>query len=274
MSSSNIMSIYIPRICVGTCEDYIRMVFNVQEIGYVRRIDFCPIDKKPGFVENTDSPVRSAFVHFHCFNVRSQISADIQATLSRGESYRLNINGINLTNGYWILLKATNPIKDTMMNNHQIVDNCRHLEKLIENKDNQIEKLTNNYIDLVGVINKQHDKIANLELKIDNMSTIIRHFIGGLYCHDSQEDCLEYNLQLLDGKSCVPETLPRNTHEWGNWPTTRQGDSNEKRIERIEEKLNMAFIKEDDDDIMMEDEHEMLLTNPGSSKLTRLDSNM
>ena len=229
------------------------MVFNVQEIGYVRRIDFCPIDKKPGFVENTDSPVRSAFVHFHCFNVRSQISADIQATLSRGESYRLNINGINLTNGYWILLKATNPIKDTMMNNHQIVDNCRFLEERIVEQDKRIH---------------------SLELKINNMSTIIRHFIGGLYCHDSQEDCLEYNLQLLDGKSCVPETLPRNTHEWGNWPTTRQGDSNEKRIERIEEKLNMAFIKEDDDDIMMEDEHEMLLTNPGSSKLTRLDSNM
>jgi hypothetical protein len=251
------------------------MVFNVQDIGFVRRVDFCPIDKKPGFVENTDSPVKSAFIHFHCFNARTQISADIQAALARGESYRLNVNGLNLTNGYWILLKAKNPVQDTMMNNHQIVDNCRYLEKLIENKDKQIEKITNNCIGLVDVMNKQHDKIANLELKINSMSTIIRHFIGGLYCHKSQQGCLEYNYQLLDSNGYDQETLPRDTHEWGNWPTTRQGDSNEKRIERIEEKLNMAFIKEDDDDdIMMEDEHEMLLKTPGSSKLTRLDSNM
>jgi hypothetical protein len=66
--NSQIMSIYIPRMCVNTCEHEIRMVFNAQEIGFVRRIDFCPIDKKPGFIENTDSSVKSAFVHFHCLN--------------------------------------------------------------------------------------------------------------------------------------------------------------------------------------------------------------
>jgi len=271
MSYSNITSIYIPRVSSHITEDNIISVFYNQRIGVVKRVDFVPIDKKPGFIENVNDVVKACFVHFQTW---TRLPSKILETLENGEGYKFYFDEYYNKSSYWILLKAINPIQDTMMNNHQIVDNCRHLEKLIENKDKQIEKITNNVMDLVGVINKQHDKITNLELKIDNMNTIIRHFIGGLYCHDSQEGCLEYNLQLLDGKGYDPETLPRNTHEWGNWPTTRQGDSNEKRIERIEEKLNMAFIEEDDEDIMMEDEHEMLLKNPGSSKLTRLDSNM
>jgi hypothetical protein len=121
------------------------MVFNAQEIGFVRRIDFCPIDKKPGFVENTDSHVKSAFVHFHCLN-NTQLVADIQATLARGEGYRLNVNGRDASNGYWILLKATNPVQDTMMNSHQIVDNCRHLEKRIEEQANEIKELKESII--------------------------------------------------------------------------------------------------------------------------------
>jgi hypothetical protein len=171
--NSQIMSIYIPRMCVNTCDNEIRMVFNTQEIGFVRRVDFCPIDKKPGFIENIDSPVKSAFVHFYCFNAESKLYTDIQETLSRGESYRLNVNNRYASNGYWILLKAKNPIQETMMNNSQIVDNCRHLEKLIENKDKQIEKITNNFIDLVGVINKQHDKILDLEQTIERMKQSI-----------------------------------------------------------------------------------------------------
>ena len=250
MSSSNITSIYIPRVSSHITEDNIISVFYNQRIGAVKRVDFVPIDKKPGFVENVNDTVKACFVHFQSW---TRLPNKILETLEKGEGYTFYFDEYYNKSSYWILLKAINPVQDTMMNNHQIVDNCRFLEERIVEQDKRIH---------------------SLELKINNMSTIIRHFIGGLYCHDSQEDCLEYNLQLLDGKSCVPETLPRNTHEWGNWPTTRQGDSNEKRIERIEEKLNMAFIKEDDEDIMMEDEHEMLLTNPGSSNLTRLDSNM
>jgi len=132
------MSIYIPRMCVNTCEHEIKMVFNAQEIGFVKRVDFCPIDKKPGFVENTNSPVKSAFVHFHCVNENSQLYIDIQETLNRGEGYRLNLNG---SNGYWILLKATNPVQETMMNTDQIVDNCRHLEKRVEDQANEIKEL-------------------------------------------------------------------------------------------------------------------------------------
>ena len=138
--NSQIMSIYIPRMCVNTCEHEIRMVFNAQEIGFVKRVDFCPIDKKPGFVENTDSPVKSAFVHFHCLN-NTHLVADIQASLTRGEGYRLNLNGRDTANGYWILLKVTNPVQETMMNKEQIVDNCRHLEKRVEEQAKEINEL-------------------------------------------------------------------------------------------------------------------------------------
>lgn len=250
MSSSNITSIYIPRVSSYITEDNIISVFYDRRIGAVKRVDFVPIDKKPGFIENMNDKVKACFVHFQTW---TRLPNKILETFENGEGYTFYFDEYYNKSSFWILLKATNPIKDTMMNNHQIVDNCRFLEERIIEQDK---------------------KIHSLELKIDNMNTIMRQFIGGLYCHDSQEGCLEWNRRVLDGNGFDPEILPCDTHKWGNWPTTRQGDSNEKRIERIEEKLNMAFIKEDDEDIMMEDEHETLLKNPGSSKLTRLDSNM
>ena len=213
--NSQIMSIYIPRMCVNTCEHEIRMVFNAQEIGFVRRIDFCPIDKKPGFVENTDSHVKSAFVHFHCLN-NTQLVADIQATLSRGEGYRLNVNGRNASNGYWILLKATNPVQDTMMNSHQIVDNCKHLEKRIEEQANEIKELNES---------------------IQNIKDCLYQFFGGLYCQQTQGHMIDNHSAVIEGEPFDATESKRNnplSHKWGGWPTTRQGDDCERRLDEIE----------------------------------------
>lgn len=249
MSSSNITSIYIPRVSSHITEDNIISVFYNRRIGAVKRVDFVPINKKPGFVEHVNDTIKACFVHFQTW---TKLPSKILETLENGDGYTFYFDEYYNKSSYWILLKATNPIKDTMMNNHQIVDNCRFLEEKIEEQDKRIH---------------------SLEQKIDNMDKIIRQFIGGLYCHHSQQGISELHRRVLDGNAFDPETLPYDTNKWGSWPTTRQGELNERRIERIEEKLNMAFIKEDDDeDIMMEDEHEMLA--PGSFNLTRLDSNM
>ena len=213
--NSQIMSIYIPRMCVNTCEHEIRMVFNAQEIGFVKRVDFCPIDKKPGFVENTDSPVKSAFVHFHCLN-NTQLVADIQATMTRGEGYRLNLNGRDTANGYWILLKATNPVQETMMNKEQIVDNCRHLEKRVEEQAKEIEELKES---------------------IENIKSCMYQFIGGLYCQRTQGHMIDTHMAVINGEPFNAFESKRNspiTHKWGHWQTTRQGDDCEKRLDEIE----------------------------------------
>jgi hypothetical protein len=190
------------------------------QIGTVERVDFTPINKKPGFGENVDEIVMSAFVHFsdpllgydNCYNYMSDSylgNNDFWDTISANQSYKLQI----ARNEYWICLKTKNPVQYTMMNIHQVVENSRHLENLVEEQKNKIQKL---------------------EEKMDNMDSVIKQLIGGLFCQSTQEGSLDTYLGVLDSEDLFSKPLPENTHNWSHWPTTRQGDDCEKRIADLE----------------------------------------
>ena len=136
-NNDTLMSIYIPRMSASTTENEVRDRLHVSKIGQVRRVDFTPIKKKPGFGENIDSVVKSAFVHFNRFyNDRAEFLENIQIGENKCVLY-LDAE----KRSYWILLKAVNVVPDTMMNNHQIVENCRFLEKKVEDQEQRIQKL-------------------------------------------------------------------------------------------------------------------------------------
>jgi uncharacterized coiled-coil protein SlyX len=143
---------------VSVTEQFIKNVIENSFIGRVRRVDFTPIDKKPGFRENCGSDLKSAFIHFE-YHYYNEISVDIIDKLTSGGSHRLYLN--NGTQEYWILLKATNPVKETMMNNHQIVDNCRFLEDKITEQNFTIQKMSN----LIVVMNENIQKMQQIILQ-------------------------------------------------------------------------------------------------------------
>lgn len=213
-------SIYIPRMSIYHTEETIRNIMSHYRIGTVSYIDFTPINKKPGFGENVDGVVKSAFVHFSdpclCddeqYHYRSRITFgndDFWDSIQQEIPYKLQIRD----GEYWICLKNKNPVKRTLMNVHQVVESGRHLENLVE---------------------EQAKKIRNLEEKIENMDSVIRQFIGGLFCHDSQKGIAETHRDVLDGNAFVIKSRPENTHKWDCFPTTRQGDETEKRVEILE----------------------------------------
>ena len=213
-------SIYIPRMSTRHTEKTIKNIMSSYRIGTVERVDFTPINKKPGFGENVDQVVMSAFVHFsdpllgldNCYNYMSDSylgNNDFWDDISANQPYKLQI----ARNEYWICLKNKNPVQYTMMNIHQVVENSRHLEKLVEEQKNKIQKL---------------------EEKMDNMDKVIVQLIGGLFCQSTQQGVLDNHLRVLDGEGFSQEELPENTHNWSHWPTTRQGDDCEKRISELE----------------------------------------
>ena len=213
-------SIYIPRMSTHHTVASIKNIMSSYRIGPVERVDFTPINKKPGFGENVDEIVMSAFVHFsdpllgldNCYNYMSDSylgNNDFWDAMSAEQPYRLQI----AHNEYWICLKNKNPVQYTMMNIHQVVENSRHLETLVEEQKNKIQKL---------------------EEKINNMDQVIYQFVGGLFCQRTQEGVLENYLRVLDGEGFSLKPLPEDTHKWTHWPTTRQGDECEKRISALE----------------------------------------
>lgn len=152
-------SVYIPRMDVDHSERFIRYIMKFYRIGEVGQVDFTPINKKPGFGENVDQVVKSAFVHFSdpwfCTDNLYHFQDDnyfgnyaFWQTIASGKPYKLQVSETE----YWLFLKNKNPIQRTMMNIHQVVENGRHLEGLIEAQ--------------AKILEDQAKKIAELEKKL------------------------------------------------------------------------------------------------------------
>jgi hypothetical protein len=147
-------------------EESIKYYMTINGIGNVSHIDFTPINKKPGFGENIDQLVKSAFVHFddpwfcsdklYHYNRRSSSgNTEFWNKIACGQPYKLQI----IPSEYWLCLKNKNPVQRTMMNIHQIVENGRYLEAFIEEQSK--------------IIQEQGKKIEKLEKKLDNLHYVL-----------------------------------------------------------------------------------------------------
>ena len=223
---NSICSIYIPRMSTKHNEESVRRTLAVFRVGVVSHVDFTPIDKKPGFGENVDSVVKSAFVHF------SETNTDISYGPIFDYNYEFwhiiatqNPAKIQVSkNEYWICLKNNNPVKRTMMNIHQVVENGRHLENLIE---------------------EQSQTIKELSEKLDSVHHVVYQLLGGLFNQKTQEGILDAHLKILFDSSYSSCEELKDTSKWSIWPTTRQGDDCEKRIEELEKMLGVDNEEQD-----------------------------
>lgn len=229
-------SIYIPRMSVDHTEESIVYYMMKYHIGNVSHIDFTPINKKPGFGENVDQVVKSAFVHFSetrfCSDkvYRFQDGTDLRnsefwQTIANGQPYKLQIS----QKEYWLCLKNKNPIQRTMMNIHQVVENGRHLENLLMQQAEDIKNLK--------------ETTENQEKIIQGLRNVVYQLIGGLYCQSTQAGMIDIHLSQLNIKSSK-ESISNDTHPFGNWPTTRQGDENSKRLDTIEHYIEHHILPE------------------------------
>ena len=211
-------------------------------IGTVTRVDFTPINKQPGFGEEGDIVIKSAFVHFsdpiltsdNEYHYRSTTAFSNQpfwdAMNDSGGSYKIKFS----SREYWICLKNKNPVQRTMMNIHQVVESGRHVEKLIAEQSQKLEEQSKK-------LKKQAKKIEDFEEKMEGLHEVIYQLLGGLFNQETQSGSLESHLACLSPD--IYNTKDNNTRycdhkkSWNIWPTTRQGDSNEIRIEELEQQV-------------------------------------
>jgi hypothetical protein len=171
------MSIYIPRMSVSTTEKEVMEIFHKHEIGQVRRVDFTSILKKPGFNEISTSVMhmKSAFVHFNKFYDNNHLVQRLLELLNNNQE-KCVLYLDDDKRSYWILLKALTVIPDTMMNHHQIVENCRYLEKKIE---------------------EQEITIKNYEERIQNLEKCITYFINEKQMSEDDNDYQDNELKMI-----------------------------------------------------------------------------
>jgi len=184
-------------------------------LGTITRVDFTPIHKKPGFVEDHKCAAMSAFVHFtdpgicadgKYYWMTGETLGQFWTTIANGEAYELQVS----KNEYWICLPNKNPVQRTLMNIHQVVENGRHLENLITTQAAEIKNLT--------------ETVDNLSKKLEGVHDVIYQLVGGLYCQRTQSRMIDMHFYHLGFEEYKNVTNKYDTHPSGIWPTTRQGD--------------------------------------------------
>jgi uncharacterized coiled-coil protein SlyX len=193
-------SFYIPRILTNYTEQDVCDIFEQEGIGMVERVDFAPINPRPGFGVSLHNVVRSAFVHFNTI-YSTELAYNIVSILETGEAYKFYTNNRN----YLLLLKNRAPVPATMMNIHQVVDNCRLLEENVAEKSNSTEKK----------IEEQSNRIAELEatvtkqsVDIDRLQMTIYQLLGKIFDQETESDqmFMDYN-RMMYGKLCKTRWL-------------------------------------------------------------------
>ena len=74
--------------------------------------------------------------------------------------------------------------------------------------------------------------------KIERSNGIISQLIGGLFNQKTQSCSMNWLLDFLEGENTYPQKQCNHSpEECSIWPTTRQGDENEKRLLKLEETI-------------------------------------
>ncbi len=215
------LSVYIPRMDTGYNQEMVAEIFRNNGIHGVVSVDFIPMNKKPGFQEIFDTGYVSAFVHIYepyyddTFNKKSfqedyvkRLNTKFWNTLMGGQSYKIYVN----KSVYWLCMQNKNPVPRTLMNIHQVAENGRHLEKLIEDKE--------------WLIHSQNQRIEELENNMKNVSDTLYQLIGLL----GRQGIQDFHMHaIMNGKHVDKQVF--DTSKCEACPTTRQGYCCESRVD-------------------------------------------
>lgn len=120
-------------------------------------------------------------------------------------------------------------------NTTSIINEMREQLLLLINKVQLMER----------VIEKQAEKL-------ENNNRVICSLVNGLFNHSNQIGTITEYTEMIFGELSEEEkeeyeNLP-DSNRWSNYPTTRQGDEHEQRIERLEAKFNaiLEIIEEEE----------------------------
>jgi hypothetical protein len=224
-------SLYIPRISSVFEQKDISNILAMYNIASVRRVDFVPL-----VVSNDDWC--SAFVH--CFHVEPSV----WNVLDSGKSYKLQAT----LSEYWILLKNKNPILDTRLNIHQVVENARILEERVLKQDAIIQKQTE---------------------QIDRLQETVYQLLGGTFCQRTEMKKIFSNFNYMKwGVHCnnrwinsekeALEEMERQKIEYYEY----EEETERQRIERELDKLENDKKKQRELDYDSEEEFQGYESDP------------
>ena len=225
--------VYIPRVLMQRTEKFIANFMDLHGYGKVVSVDFVNLDPE-------SSRYKSAFVHFH----DQKGDPTFWRHISNGLAYRIETDIVMPdgslpvpTGEFWICSKAHNPIPRTNMNIHQVVATCSNHERFIAEHANTILKQAR-------TIQEQTETIQRLEQTVQGIHDVLYQIVGGIYAQDTQAFMISRHWARLfphDKKllEAAEQEVVTQEQQHNIWPTTRQGDEHQQRIELLEKQVQI-----------------------------------
>jgi chromosome segregation ATPase len=139
-------------------------------------------------------------------------------------SYAYELNKLNINQISYYLEKLKLSFKNIK---HQIRD-----EKA--NTLREFEEQTNANTEAIEDLKRE---LAATKTEIKDIKESVYQLLGGLYNHKTQEKGLDHAISVLFSEEVdVPN---EEYNDESIWPTTRQGDKNEARIQKLEETMDV-----------------------------------
>ena len=213
---SQLLSFYIPRVNGKFTKTEVKNNIEDRFLDCnIERIDFVSILNQDKTVNPT---YRSAFIHMYLRNESASFQL-YKTTYVEETAFKFYLN--NKSDSYWLILKNKFPVPETELNLSQVVENARLLEERVS---------------------KQEEIIEYQATKIEKIESVVYQLLGGLFNHTTQDHFLEKHLTaLLDNNEvCWSPTNCKTKSKWSHYPTTRQGDDSEIRIQELEKELKQV----------------------------------
>ena len=126
-------SFFIPRMHAEYDETRVKGIFaNVMCVGTVNRVDFVPIEGEPRF--------QKAFIHMDQIYNTPANSHMMSEVFDGNRGVRM-YPAMFHQNEYWVLLKNKSPVQETKLNIHQVAENARILQSVVEAQAEEIKAL-------------------------------------------------------------------------------------------------------------------------------------
>lgn len=207
MTTSTQLSFYIPRLYNDYTVDDVANMFRLMYIGDVRRVDFVQL-------ENSYSH-QSAFVHMDCLYQNDFADAIRLIVFSGGGQYKL---WIHADVEFWWLMKTTNPVADTHLNIHQVVENARILEAKVVEQESKIQDQSERIERLEMLLSQIEKREKEDEVFNATLDKLYYNMPNHTWFSDTDDKSIssmpslisataEDNDRLMDGDSILNQTL-------------------------------------------------------------------
>jgi len=125
------------------CETRVKGIFeSVICVGTVNRVDFVPIEGEPRF--------QKAFIHMEQI-YNTPATSHLMSEVFEGNRGVRMYPGMFRQNEYWVLLKNKTPVQETKLNIHQVAENARILQSVVETQAKEIKALREQLALITGI---------------------------------------------------------------------------------------------------------------------------